>query len=141
VRRAADNALRGQQPAAGMALMAREEANLRAAMSCAFARGERQTRLADCRHTDDYLQMAGRLRERDALTAWVREQMPAGGKLDVAACAAIRDHAWTLFTQGHADEAIDQVQNLIARLESEGLAEGDDPTFQIAATYYTLGNS
>jgi hypothetical protein len=37
----AHDALRGRQPAAGMALLAREEANLRAALARAFARNER----------------------------------------------------------------------------------------------------
>ena len=92
VMRMADNALRGHQPAAGMALVTREEANLRSAMTRAFARGDRQEGLADSRHAERLPGMAGRLRERDALTGWVREQMPAGGKLDEAACAAILDH-------------------------------------------------
>ena len=41
VMRLADSLLRGQQPAAGMALMAREEANFRRALQSAFARGLR----------------------------------------------------------------------------------------------------
>jgi len=141
VRQAAHNALRGQQPAAGMALVAREEANLRAAMTRAFTRGDGQQgwQIADTLRI--YLESAGRLRERDALTAWAREHIPTApaGKLDEAACATIRQHALTLCTQGKAGEAIAQVRDLIARLESEGLAGGDDPIYQIATSYGYLG--
>jgi len=42
VMRMADQALHGRQPAAGMVLVEREEANLRAAIRQAFRRGERQ---------------------------------------------------------------------------------------------------
>ena len=54
-----------------------------------------------------YLERAGRLRERDALVAWVRAQMPRcrGGGWTSATCDAIRQHAWSLFTQGRAAEA------------------------------------
>ena len=95
----ADNALRGNQPAAGMALVAREEANLRAAMTRAFARGDRQQgwQMADTLRV--YLQMAGRLRERDALTAWVREQMPTERQ---AGRGRLRRHSPTRLDAVHA---------------------------------------
>ncbi len=140
VMRIADKALRGNQPAAGMALVAREEANLRAAMHRAFRRGARQDGWQVADTLNVYLQMAGRLRERDALVEWVRAQMPEGAGLDEATCAAIRDQAWSRFTQGHADEAIKSVQDLIARLETEGLAGGADARFQIATSYLQLSH-
>ena len=139
VMKAADEALRGRQPAAGMGLVAREEGNLRSAMARAFARGARQEGAMVADTLRGYLERAGRLRERDGLVEWVRGQMPAGGVLDQAAWGAILDHAWSLFTQGQADQAVRQVQELIARLETEGLAGGADPAFQIALSYSYLG--
>jgi len=138
VMRMADEALRGRQPAAGMALVGREEGNLRSAMARAFARGARHEGVLIADTLNVYLEMAGRLRERDRLVEWVRAQMPKGGVLDEAACAAIRQHAWSLFTQGQTDQAVRQVQELIARLETEGLTEGADPAFQIATSYRRL---
>jgi len=122
-----------------MALLAREEANLRAATARAFARGARPEGAAMADTLRLYLERAGRLRERDALVAWARDQLPDEGELDEAACAAVHQHAWSLFTQGKAAEATRQVQALIARLEAEGLADDDDPTFQIALGYHYLG--
>jgi tetratricopeptide (TPR) repeat protein len=139
VRQVAHDALRGRRPAAGMALLAREEANLRAAAVRAFNRGARSEGAAMAETLGRYLERAGRLRERDAWVTWVRAQSGDEGALDEAACAAIRGHAWSLFTQGKAAEAIRQVRDLIARLEAEGLADGDDPTFQIASGYRNLG--
>ncbi len=138
VRKVARDALFGRQPAAGMALLAREEANLRAAITYAFRRGERQAAgmMADTLRL--YLERAGRLRERDSLVAWVRANQPAEAGLDVAACSAILDHAWSLFTRGQAAEALQQVQGLIARLESEGLVGEEDPTFQLGTSYRQL---
>jgi tetratricopeptide (TPR) repeat protein len=139
VRQMVEEALRGRRPAAGMALMAREEANLRAAIARAFRRGDRTEgqSLADTLLT--YLQRAVRLRERDALIQWVQEQMPQGDRLDSATCAAIRDYAESRCMQGHADEAVQAVQALINRLENEGLAGGNEPASQLALSYFYLG--
>ncbi len=137
----ADHFLRGQQPAAGMALMAREEANFRRALGAAAARGLRSeiSNLADT--LQRYLQSAGRNRERDALTEWVRARLP-DEVLDEAACNAILDHAWTLFTQGRAQEAVEMVQALLQRLQSEGLdpstGSGQALAFQIGLAYRQL---
>lgn len=161
VRGAAYQMLRGSQPAVGMALMAAEEANLRRAMTLAFRRGERLQGAWIADTLRDYLERAQRLRERDALVAWVRQQMPEDAGLDEATCEAIRQHAWSQFTQGHAQEALDMVQNLINRLESEGLAGpvgsssssridlaqkelsngagGEEVTFQVAVSKLYLG--
>jgi tetratricopeptide (TPR) repeat protein len=138
VMRLADSLLGGQQPGTGMRLVALEEANLRRAMQLAFARSLRQEGgwLADTLRL--YLERAGRNRERDALVEWVHTQL-AEEVLDEAACAAIRQHAWALFTQGQAEEAVQMVQNLLERLQSEGLAGGEDPAFQIAASCLYLG--
>jgi len=133
------DALRGSQPAAGMALLAREEANLRSAINRAFQCGDRHEAWQMAETLRHYLQMAGRPREWYAFVEWVRTQLPEGGRLDEATCATIKQHALGRFTKGNADEAIRMVQNLITRLETEGLAGGEDPTFQLAASYSDLG--
>jgi hypothetical protein len=72
VRRMVERALRGRQPAAGMALLAREEANCRSAIARAFRCDARHQGWEMADTLGKYLEMAGRLRERDALVAWVR---------------------------------------------------------------------
>jgi len=139
VMRMAYEALHGSQPGAGMVLAAREEANLRSAMTRAFRRGDRREggRIADTLR--DYLKRSGRLRERDALVEWVRRQQPEADVLDKPACDAILDHARSRLTRGHAAEAVQMVEDLIARLETDGLADDEDPTFQTALAYRCLG--
>jgi hypothetical protein len=136
---AADGMLFGSLPANGMALLAREEANLRAASARAFRHSDRQAGQRIVNTLSEYLQRAGRLRELDALVTWARDQVTADGGLDEAACAAIRQHAWGRFTQGQAGEAIETLAALIAQLEAEGLAGGADAVFQIALSYLYLG--
>jgi tetratricopeptide (TPR) repeat protein len=139
VSREVRGALNGQTAAAGMELMAREEANVRAAIDRAFRRGERQTGWHMADTLQIYLERAGRRRERDALAAWVRSRMPEDAGLDGATCASIRSHAQGLFAQGRLQEAVEALQGLAVRLESEGLADGGDPTLQIGTTYGILG--
>ncbi|HEY0736860.1 MAG TPA: tetratricopeptide repeat protein [Herpetosiphonaceae bacterium] len=139
VREIVYNALYGDQPAAGMILLAHEEANFREAITRSFRQGDRQEGAWMADTLRNYLERAGRLRERDALVEWVRTQLPDGDHLDIATCESIQQHAWSQFTQGHAVEAIQMIQALINRLESEGLANGGDPTFQIALSYGHLG--
>ena len=140
VRGLAHSFLRGQQPAAGMVLVAQEEANLRRAASLAFQQGARAAGGGIIETLVDYLERAGRLRERNSLTAWAKAQLavPDGG-LDDAACGAILDHAWTLLTQGEAGRAIEEVQQLLARLQRDGLGDGADPTFQLGLGHAYLG--
>jgi hypothetical protein len=137
VMRLADDLLFGEDPAAGMALLSREEANFRRALRLAFERGRRQEGgwLADTLQL--YLARAGRNRERATLTGWVHERL-SGAQLDEAAWGAILDQAWTLLTQGQAGEAVRMLQELLGRLQSEGLAGGADPAFQIALAYFYL---
>lgn len=132
-------ALNGRTAAAGMALMEREEANFRSALEIAFRRGERQAgwQLADTLGL--YLRMAARLRERDALVDWVRAQMPEGERLEDATCATVRQQAFSLVGRGQAGEAVAMLQQLIARLEAEGLAGGEDVAFQLGTSYRELG--
>ena len=116
VMRMVDEALRGRQPGAGMRLMALEEANFRAAIRRAFGRGDRREGQSLADTLRNVPETAGRPRERDELVDWVRNQMPAEGALDAATCAAIRQHAWSRLTQGHAAEAIATIEDLIQRL-------------------------
>jgi len=136
---AAKKALFGNMPAAGMGMMAQEEANVRNAITRAFHLGDRQSGWSMADTLQSYLQSAGRLRERDKLVKYVKEQMPEGEELDSAICESIQQHAWSLFTQGQAQEAIQTLQNLLSRLESEGLADDKDPTVQIALSNNYLG--
>ena len=142
VRDTIDDALRGSQPAAGMAITRLEQANLRRAMDLAFAAGRHRdgAMLADT--LGDYLEMAGRLRERDRLVQWIRARMPTD-RLDAAGCAAIRNYAWGLFTQGQAQAALDAVLDLEQRLAGGELAAGDftedDPAFQLAMAQFVRG--
>ena len=141
VRGLANSLLHGQQPAAGMVLLAQEEANLRRAASLAFQQGARAAGGGIIETLVDYLARAGRLRERNSLTAWAKAQLatPDDGLLDAAACASIRQHAWTLLTQGEAGRAIEEVQGLLARLQRDGLGDGADPTFQLGLGHAYLG--
>ena len=135
----AHQALRGSQPAAGMALLALDEGNFRSALQRVFRRGARQDGTWMAETLGEYLQRAGRLRERNDLVAWVHSQQPEAAALDGAACNAIRQHALGLLSRGRAAEAIATVQDLIARLEAEGLAGGEEPAFEIATSCSELG--
>ena len=139
--RLVDNALRGREPALGMTVMAREEANFRSAITRAFQRGDRREGSWIANTLNVYLQMAGRLRDRNALVEWVRAQLPQQGGLDEVTCEAIREHAWSRISQGHANEAIQMMKELIARLETEGTVGDADSTFQIAMSYHYLGRT
>ena len=138
VMRLADKLLGGEQPAAGMALVSLEEANLRRALHLAFESGKRQEGqwLADTLQV--YMTMAGRNREHAALVKWVHAHLPAD-VLDEAYCNATHQQAWILSTQGQAQQAVGLVQALLTRLQAEGLAGGADPAFQIALTYHSIG--
>lgn len=139
IRNEVERALRGKKPAFGMALLRLEEANCRAALTRAFRRGERQMGWSLADTLQMYLQMAGRGRERNTLTQWVRTQLPADGGLDEATCASIQDHAWMLFSQGQAAKAVEVLQNLLYRLEQEGESDKEIPLSQQAFTLNYLG--
>jgi tetratricopeptide (TPR) repeat protein len=139
VRKRIHKALNGTQPATGMALLSLEETNFLAALRYAFRRGARREGgwMADT--LGDYLERAGRRRERDEFLAWVHSRLPAKAKLDQAAYGAILQHALALANQNRVSEAVAMVQNLIARLETEGIDGREDPWFQIATSYLFLG--
>nr|VFK17456.1 MAG: Tetratricopeptide repeat-containing protein [Candidatus Kentron sp. LFY] len=131
---AVSHMLRGQYPTAGMAAAMREEGNLRYALTLAFDRGKHQEGWRIAATLGDYLERAGRLRERDALLVWVKEHLPLLGEADEAACDAIRQHAWSLFEQGEPQAAREQLEALLARLQRV-----DGGPFQIAMTQQYLG--
>ena len=77
-----------------------------------------------------YLERSGRLRERDAWVQWLRDAVTQPGFTEEAA-AYEREHAWTRFTQGDPQGAVDQLQALIERLRH---TTEFDPAFQLATT-------
>lgn len=135
----ARKALFGQNPAWGMALLRLEEANYRAALARAFRRGERQLGAYLANTLQHYLGRAGRLRERNLLVGFVQNQLAGHDRLDEAYCGSICDHAWTLFIQGQPNQAIEHLHGLLARIQQEGLDDGEDPAFQQALTLSYLG--
>ncbi len=130
-----DQALDRRQPAAGMALLALEEANFRSVLRRALRRGDRQEGAWIAAILGKYLERAGRTRERNDLLDWVRSKLPEAAELDRGTCIAIQQHAMALLNNGRSDKAVAAVQGLIARLEAEGLASGEDPVFEIATSY------
>src|SRR6185295_8587972 len=132
---ALNKALRGSQSRAALEIMNREEANYRTAVQWAVA-DQQLPAAATLGHTfRDYLETSGRLRERDAWVEWLKE---AVGKQGFTADAAAyeRQHAWTRFTQGDPQGAVDQLQALVERLRQ---TTEFDPGFQLATTTLTLG--
>ncbi len=132
VMRLIDQALQGAQPTDAMETLRREENNYRRALHLAFSRGEHHQGWQLTDTLRKYLERAGRLRERNTLTAWVQAQLPQGEGVNEAICDNIRQHAWSLVTQGQAKAALEQVQALLRRLRA-GESTGD-ATFQIAVT-------
>lgn len=124
---------------AGIEVMAREEVNVRSAIDRAFRRGERQHGWALAETLQTYLQMSARPRESEALATWVRAQIPSDPSLDAGTCAVTQQHAVSLFRQGQVGESVAVLQQLIRRLETEGLADGADAAFQIGTTYTYMG--
>jgi hypothetical protein len=73
-----------------------------------------------------YLEHLGRLRERDHWSAWLAE-VAAHTTFSEAVALAERNWAWSLFTQGHVDEAVLMLEALIERLQKTIVF---DATFQ-----------
>ncbi len=133
--RGLDQALTGSQSRAALQILNREEANYRTAVEWALA-GQQFPAAAGLGETfSRYLQMSGRLRERDA---WVERLREAVGKQGFTKESAdyVRRHAWTRFTQGDLQAAVDQLQALIERLRN---TTEFDPAFLLAMTVFTLG--
>lgn len=132
---AVDQADFGANPRGGMELMAREEANYRAAVAWALE-AEAYAEASNLGRTfRGYLERSGRLRERDSWVAWLAGEVGKGGFTNAAATQE-QDAAWSLFTQGHAQEAVARLQALLKRLRAQ---HGFDAVFQLALTQARLG--
>jgi tetratricopeptide (TPR) repeat protein len=132
---AMDKELQGSQSRDALEVLSREEASYRTAVQWAVA--DQQLRAAaELGDTlSRYLQMSGRLRERDAWVQWLKDAVGQQGFTEEAA-AYEQQHAWSLFTQGDPQGAVDQLQALIEHLRK---ATDFDPAFQLAMTILTLG--
>jgi tetratricopeptide (TPR) repeat protein len=132
---ALDRALSGAKPRAAMEMLNREEANCRTAIQWAVADQQLQIAAALGGTFQDYLERSGRLRERDAWVQWLKDAVSKAGFTEGAAIFE-REHAWTHFTQGDPQGAVDQLQKLIERLRH---TVEFDPAFQLAAATLALG--
>lgn len=132
---ALEKALKGSQSRAALEVLNREEANYRTAVRWAVADQQLKVaaNLGDTFST--YLQMSGRLRERDAWVQWLKDAVGQQGFTEEAA-AYEREHAWARFTQGDPQGAVDQLQALIERLRD---TTEFDAAVQLAATIHLLG--
>ena len=124
-----------------MKLLECEELNFRSALRRAFQCRDKQDGIWMATTLRSYLERTDRLRERDAVLAWVHSQLAhdTSLKLDSATCAALLQHALSRVNHGQAAEAIATVRDLIERLEVKGLADNKDATFEIALCYDHLG--
>jgi tetratricopeptide (TPR) repeat protein len=135
LRQTLDGALRGSQPRAALEVLNREEANYRTAVQWAVADQQFRTAAELGDTFREYLQRSGRLRERDAWVQWLKDTVGQHGFTEEAAIYE-RQHAWTRFTQGDPQGAVDQLQALIERLRQ---TTEFDPAFQSARTTIILG--
>jgi tetratricopeptide (TPR) repeat protein len=127
--------LTGSDPGGAMEIMAREERNVRSAVTWALAQQAYTTASVLGGTFAIYLQMSGCLREHDAWVAWLAREVGKGG-FTRGAAAREEDAAWSLFTQGRAQEAIEKLQALIEQLRS---TSDFDPAFELAAAQGALG--
>src|SRR4051812_11532562 len=130
-----DKALTGSQSRAALEVLNREEANYRTAVQWAVADQQfpMAGRLGETFR--NYLEWSGRLRERDAWVQWLKDSAGQQGFTEDVVVYE-RQHAWTRFTQGDPQGAVDQLQALIERLRN---TTDFDPAFQLATTTGTLG--
>jgi tetratricopeptide (TPR) repeat protein len=130
-----DKALRGAQPRVAQEVLNREEANYRTAVQWAVADQHLPAAATLGDTFSRYLQRSGRLHERDVWVQWLKDAVGQKGFTEAAASYE-RQHAWTRFTQGDPQGAVDQLQALIERLEH---TSDFDPVFHLAMTTSMLG--
>lgn len=135
LRQTLDQALSGAQSRAALAILDREEMNWRKAVRWAIADGQHAVAAVLGGTFSKYLQMSGRLRERDAWVQMLRDAVTQAGFTEEAAAYELQ-HAWTLFTQGDPQRAVDKLQALIERLRQ---TVEFDPAFQLALAVGDLG--
>jgi tetratricopeptide (TPR) repeat protein len=112
---AAANALHGSEPASGMAVMGREEANLGRAAALAFEIGSSVAGARLAQTIGTYLAMTGRTRDHARLTAWVQGHM--AGAVGPARWQVERSHAWGLFLAGKRHEAVVMLERQLEMIE------------------------
>ena len=117
------------------AILDREEANYRTAVHWALADRQFRAAAAPGRHVSRLSANAGRLRERDAWVQWLKDVVTQQGFTREAATYE-RQHAYTRFTQGDPQGAVQQLQALIQRLR---YTTEFDPAFQLALAIGDLG--
>jgi tetratricopeptide (TPR) repeat protein len=132
---AVGRALRSSAARRGMDMLAQEEANVRTAVRWAVALDQFDVAAAMGNTFRDYLERSNRLRERDQWSAWLAKAATKTRFSDAVA-AVEREHAWSLFTQGHATEAVRCLDVLIQRLRQTTVF---DPDFQLAYAQAYLG--
>ena len=115
--------------------MAREEANFRQAVEWAVADGQYPVAGPMGSTFREYLERCARFRERDGWVAWLADEAGRAGWTEAAADAE-RDAAWSQFTQGQPQEALQRMQALIQRLEQ---TTEFDPAFALANARQRLG--
>src|SRR5207249_7623222 len=131
--RALNEALQGSQSRVALEILNREEANYRTAVRWAVADQQHPAAAALGDTFRIYLERSGRLRERDAWVQWLRDAVTKAGFTEEAA-AYERQHAWTLFTGGDPQGAVNKLQAIVERLRH---ATEFDPAFQLAVTVTT----
>jgi tetratricopeptide (TPR) repeat protein len=132
---ALEKTLIGPQPRAVLEVLNREEANYLTAVQWAVADQQLRAAAALGETLSRYLQMSGRLRERDAWVQWLKDAVSQQSFTEEAAVYE-RQHAWTILTQGNPQGAVDQLQALIERLRRTTEFE---PVLELATTTLTLG--
>jgi tetratricopeptide (TPR) repeat protein len=142
VRAGVDKALHGSDPRWGMEVMAREEASFRRAVGWALEQGayDRASAMGDALAC--YLQMAGRLRERDRWAAWLAGEVRKGG-FSKAAADREMDEAWALLSRGEPAKAVEQLEALVARLRTTTAFDAAfvlaNACLMLGRVYYTVG--
>ena len=132
---ALNKALTGSQSRAALEVLSREEANYRTAVQGAVADLQFRSAAALGEIFFLYLQRSGRLRERDAWVQWLKGAIGQQGFTEEATVYE-QQHAWTLFTQGDPQGAVERLQTLIERLRHTNEFES---AFQLASTTKMLG--
>jgi tetratricopeptide (TPR) repeat protein len=128
-------ALTGSQSRAALKILDREEMNWRTAVGWAIAGGQHEIAAALGNPFSHYLRMSGRLHEREAWVQMIRDAVTQAGFTNESA-EYEREHAWTLFTQGDPQAALDKLRALIERLRK---TTEFDPAFELASATGMLG--
>ena len=107
----------GSNPRWGMEVMVREEANFRRAVDWALEQAAYDRASALGETLAEYLQSAGRLRERDRWVARLAAEVRKSG-FSKAVADRERDEAWALLSQGKPREGIEKLKALVTRLRT-----------------------